>query len=352
MTVLYGLIVLGILIIIHELGHFIAARLTRVHVFEFAVGFGAKLYSFRIGETEFSIRAIPLGGFVSLAGLDETDKFTDPERSYMNKSLIQKVFIILAGPMANFLSAFLFLWIAVFFYGTEVPDPRPVVGDVLSHSPAQKAGFRSGDYILKVNDKNITTFAEIAEIIQRSEGPVKFEVQRMNEVLTISVVPEYESQTEAFLRNDQVTRKLVGLIARFDYEPVTLYEACVISAERTVSTSGTILKVVWGLLTGKISKKELAGPVLIISEAGTNVKKGFKSLLMFMFILSVNLALLNLLPIPILDGGHLAILLVEGLIGRPVPVGVKNFINYIGFAFLAILTILVLKNDIKRLLFG
>ncbi|MCS6893455.1 MAG: site-2 protease family protein [Deltaproteobacteria bacterium] len=351
MTFIVGLVILGILIVIHEFGHFLAAKLTGVKVFEFAVGFGPKLLSHRFGETIFSLRIIPLGGFVSLAGMDETNEEVESERSFANKSYLQKIFIISAGPLANFLTAILFVWLTIFIFGEQIPNPAPVIGDVVSFSPAQKAGFKRGDLILSVNEIDIKEFKDIAPLIQSSNGVIKFRVKRDNQILELYVEPIVESEAEAFLRDEKATRKLIGLVAQFDYKKVKFGDSWEIAFQQTVITSATILKAVYGLVTSKISKKELAGPLTIISEAGANVKRGLRSVLIFMFILSVNLALLNLLPIPLLDGGHIIVISVESLLHRSVPHFIKSAINFLGLAFLLFLTLFVLKNDIKRLFF-
>ncbi len=353
MTVIGGIIILGILIIIHEFGHFLAAKLVRIKVYEFAVGFGPKIVSKSIGDTVFSIRSIPLGGYVSLAGLDDQgDSNIDPSLSFNNKSYLQKIFVILMGPFANFLSAVFFVWASLYFYGLEVPSNLPIVGDVVSFSPAYKAGFKSGDHILAVNDKEVSTFSEIADIVMSSSGQAKFKIKRGEEILEIFVEPVLESEAEAFLRNQQPTRRLIGIMTSFDFEELSFVQSMQLAVLKTYTTTLIILRVLKGLIQGQVSKKELAGPLTIVSEAGTNIKKGGRAILLFMFLLSVNLALINLLPFPLLDGGHIVILTFEKIINRPVPDLAKTVLNYFGLAFLIILTVLVLKNDIKRLLFS
>lgn len=349
MTILSGLLVLGFIIVIHELGHYLAARLCGVHVFEFSVGFGRKIVSIKPGSTEFSLRLIPLGGFVSVAGLDGEDSTIEPEKSFAHKNFLQKVFIVFAGPLANFFTAIIFVWLAIYIYGIEVPSSAPVVGDVISFSPAQKAGIQAGDRILEVAGKRINSFSEIADIVQGSSGAVEFKVDRKGEILSFSIEPEAQSDAEKFILNQQKDRKVVGIVASFDYTRISASESFATAVTKTVMTSVHIIRVVGGLITGKISKSEIGGPLVLVSEAAASVKKGFRKLLLFMFILSVNLALLNLLPIPLLDGGHILMLSVESLIRRPVPHIIKNAINLLGLAFLILLTLFVLKNDIRKL---
>jgi regulator of sigma E protease len=350
MVVLLGLLVLSIVIIIHELGHFLAARAVGVRVYEFAVGFGKKLLSFQAGQTEFSLRLVPLGGFVALAGLDEGEEVA-PEENFKNKSYLARLFIILAGPLFNFISAGFFLFLSLWIYGLAIPSERPVVGQVMRGSPAEDAGFKKGDIVLFVDGVQINVFADIAKAVQEStKDEVEFKIKRGLEELTLVVKPRELKEAEKKVLGGGIN-KLIGIRVEENFQPVGLVESIKLAIFKTLEVSTLIVKLVKDLLSGEASKEDLAGPVYIVSEAGQSAKEGFKSVLSFLFIISVNLALINLFPIPLLDGGHIVVLSIESLLRRELPFFLKNALNILGFVILVGLMLLALKNDIVRLIY-
>ncbi|WP_028950109.1 RIP metalloprotease RseP [Sulfurihydrogenibium subterraneum] len=438
MTLLAFLIMLGVLITIHELGHFLFARMFGVKVESFSIGFGPPIFKWRGKETEYQVALIPLGGYVKMYGEDSmtepiqgnVDKsaFSDP-RSFHSKPNWQKMLIAFAGPLFNIILAII-LFIAVYIIGTKEPAylSEPVVvgyveknsiaekvgiqpfdkiikvngkevknwkeftieigmkagknveleifrngniqkvsvllpddmtkqsfgispvlpakvGKVLENSPAAKAGLKEGDVIVGVNGRPINTWFEFADFMAslKEKQSINLLVKRDNKIFSIMIEPQY---------NEELKKFTIGIAPKFEaktiqYSPI---EAVGKAFEKTKDLTVAIYNVIAGLITGEVSFKTLGGPISIAKFSGEALETGISTFLFAMAFISLQLGYLNLLPIPVLDGGLILILLIETIIRRPLPDKAKEYLAYFGFALLGTLMIYVIFNDILRVI--
>lgn len=359
---LAAIIILGVLVFVHELGHFLVAKLCKVGVIEFALGFGPKILSFTFGETAYSIRAIPLGGFVQMVGesntvdeeiLSERRKF--PESTwFVNKGILARSAIVFAGPLFNILFALFVSFFSFVQYGAFDFLDEPVVGTVVPDSPADKAGVKPKDRVISVNGTEVTSWGTMAQIIMDGKGtPVSLLVKRSEaeQPIHISVVPEKEKSEELVIRGENINdgKFRVGIVASNERKEVTLGQAAVGSVMHVWGISVMTVRGISGLVRGLISTDHISGPIFIVGEAAKTATKGFEKVLDFLVFMSISLALLNLLPIPVLDGGHLLMFLIEAIIRRPVPLKAQGIVTQIGFAFLMFLTFFAITNDLRKL---
>ncbi|OIP54554.1 MAG: RIP metalloprotease RseP, partial [Helicobacteraceae bacterium CG2_30_36_10] len=314
MSWLVSLLVLSALIFFHELGHYLAARAVGVYVEVFSIGFGKKLYSFRAWSTEWSISAIPLGGYVKMKGQDDSDptKKSYDKDSYNSKTPIQKIFILLAGPAANFVLAFV-LYFAIALGGPNILSP--VIGNVVKDSPAQIAGLQTNDTILSIDGVKISTWKEMAEIISSSEGSLNLEIQRDSFIEFKILTPKITQTSNIY--SETVEKKMIGIGSagvshKLELSPI---ETLSYASEQTVFASTLIFTGVKKLILGEVPAKELGGVISIVKLTSDATDAGWMSVLFFAALISVNLGVLNLLPIPALDGGHIMFNLYE-LISR------------------------------------
>ena len=348
------IVVLGIMIFFHELGHFLVAKYFGVKVLKFALGFGPKIVWKEVGETEYSIRYIPLGGFVKMLGEDEGDEENqdlapeDAERAFNNKPALQRIAIVAAGPFSNLLLAFFLYWALFFFAGIYIRSAE--IGEVKADSPASRAGLLKGDIIKTIQGKTIEDWFEIKEIIFDKAGvPIEVAVQRGDEIVTITVIPEEDKQ-EVF--KQEVKIAILGILAsdKDTKKEFGLWGAMEEAANETWKWVGRICKFVVKLITGAYSIKMVGGPITILDMTGQVAQIGLPSLISFMAMISINLAILNLFPIPVLDGGLIIFLFVEMLIGRPISSKKRELVQKIGLSLLIALMIIVIYNDILRVL--
>ncbi len=442
-------IVLGVLIFFHEMGHFLVARLFGVGVEKFSLGFGPRLVGRTVGMTDYRISAIPLGGYVKMVG-EEPDAELEPEQipySFTHKNVYQRIGIVAAGPFFNLLLAALIYAAFFMFVGTE--DIRPVVNHVIAESPADKAGVRVGDFIESIDETPVSSWGDINRLIEDSKGEaITVHFKREGEIRQVSITPQTKMATD-ILGDDMPyldagfsgvppLKAIVGdvaqgypakeaglkkgdLILEINGKPVdnwfTMKE--IISASKGenldirvlrdgeklsvtivpvlfseenalgekvdsyrigISTPGvdipesdrliiklgpfsaigesinqtyqisrlTVLSIV-KLIQGTVSTKTLGGPIMIAEMAGQQAKAGWTNLVFFIAVLSINLAILNFLPIPVLDGGHLLFFLIEAVIGRPVNIRMREIAQQAGLFILMMLMIFVFYNDIMRL---
>ena len=346
---LISLLVLSALIFFHELGHYAAARLMGVYVEVFSIGFGKKLFSFRWFDTEWRIATIPLGGYVKMKGQDDLDPSgTSPDSdSYNSKSPLQRIFILLAGPVANFVLAFV-LYILIGLGGPQVLSP--VVGEVVKESPAETAGLKKDDKIIAANGIKIDTWYDMSEIIKNTSGPVNMTVERGNFLYNVTVSPRITETTNMF--NETVKRRMVGISSagvthKLDLD---LFESIVYASDETYKASMMIFTSLQKLITGDVPAKELGGVVSIVKITADASESGWMAVLFFAALISVNLGVLNLLPIPALDGGHIMFNLYE-LITRHAPSEtVLVRLTIAGWGILLGLMSLGIYNDINRLM--
>ncbi len=349
MGILVALLVLSVLIFFHELGHFTAARFFGVQVDVFSIGFGKKLYSKMIGKTEWSISAIPLGGYVKMKGQDDTDptKVSDDEDSYSNKKPWQRIIILLAGPFANFLMAFL-LYLAISYLG--VPKLLAFVGEVGKDTPAYQAGLQKEDKIVQINGDNILYWENIGKHINESKGDISLVVERDQTLITLQLKPKVIDDQNIF--GEKITRRIIG-ISPLDKRTTVHYgfiDGFTYAWEETKKASLLIFKSVQKLITGVVSTDQLGGIITIVDVTAQASSAGILALLFFTALISVNLGVLNLLPIPALDGGHIMFNLYEMVRGKAPSDNAMYYITLVGWAMLISLMLLGLYNDVNRLL--
>jgi regulator of sigma E protease len=348
-TLIATIFVLGILIFFHELGHFLVAKKSGIRVERFSLGFPPKMIGKKIGDTEYCISWIPLGGYVKMAGEDPDEtKIQGKPYEFMSKPVGIRALVIAAGPVMNLILAVFIFWGIIFFKGMqEIHEESNQVGLVATGGPADEAGIKPGDEIISINGVEVTTFRDMAEIIyQQVEKPIEVKWTRDGK--------EYTAQITTFkdkVLNEEGEITEVGKIG-IGPSYTTIKVGCFKSFFEAVGTAIFILvesiKFIVGLVTGTASVKLLGGPLFIAQVAGETAKSGFVNLLSFMALLSVNLALINLLPIPVLDGGHLLFLSIEKIKGSPLSLKQRATMQQIGLAFLILLIIFVTYNDFLR----
>jgi regulator of sigma E protease len=346
------IVVLGILIFFHELGHFLVAKFFGVKVLKFSLGFGLKLVGWKIGETEYLISTIPLGGYVKLLGENGNDTEPIPpeeaHRAFDNQHVMKRMAIVVAGPLFNiFLALALFCGFAL-VSGSYILSPE--IGQVRSDSPASKAHLMKGDLITAVQGQPVKSWSEIKEHIQNSAGrPVEITIQRGKEHLTVTVVPEQGVEKNLF--GEEVKTALIGIVASGKYDNVKLgvwgaiTQGFLKTWEVTKLTCLTIVK----LFQGVVSIKTLGGPIMIGQLTGQAAQEGFSYLIPLLAIISINLGILNLLPVPILDGGLIFFFLIELIIGKPISLKKRDVAQKVGLFLLAVLIVVVTMNDLSRI---
>ncbi|MBT5935554.1 RIP metalloprotease RseP [Sulfurimonas sp.] len=349
MGMVVSLLVLSGLIFFHELGHYMAARLMGVYVEVFSIGFGKKLFSFRKWDTEWSISAIPLGGYVRMKGQDDSDptKKSYDDDSYNVKTPSQKIFILLAGPAFNFILAF-FLYFAIALGSPQILSP--VVGEVVKDSPAFIAGLESNDTITSINSMSITTWKEMAKIIEFTEGSLDLEIKRDGFLEHKILTPKLNEAQNMF--GEIIQKKMIGISSAGVMHPLelSLSETFSYATEQTIFASTMIFTGVKKLLFGEVPAKELGGVISIVKLTSDATDSGWMSVLFFAALISVNLGVLNLLPIPALDGGHIMFNIYELIFRREASEAVMIKFTIAGWVILFGLMGLGLFNDINRLI--
>ena len=347
------IIVLGVLIFFHEFGHFLIARLFGVGVEKFSLGFGPRLIGKKIGITDYRLSAIPLGGYVKMVG-EEPDAEIDPADlplSFTHKPVVQRMLIVAAGPVFNILLAVLIFFGIFWASGTFIM--KPSIGSVRAGSPAAAAGLMKGDLITVINGIQINSWDEMAEIINASEGnTLSLSVRRQESTLDFSIAPEKVPTQNIF--GEEIQRHVIGIEAsRESYsKEMNLFEAFTESLRQSYRVIELMVVIIAKLIKGDISTDTLGGPIMIAQMAGDSAKAGVGSLIFFIALISINLAIINLLPIPVLDGGHLLFFLIEAIKGSPVSIKVREVAQQVGLFILILLMILVFYNDIHRIFFS
>jgi regulator of sigma E protease len=349
-TALATLLVLGVLIFVHELGHFLVAKWAGIRVERFSLGFPPKMIGFTKGETEYCISWVPLGGYVKMAGENpEESEITGDPREFMSKSIGWRAAVILAGPMMNFITAILLFSLVFFFYGKPVADEtRVIVGGVLEGSPAEKIGLQANDHIVSIDGQKVASFKEMADIVSiKLAQPVTVLWKRGDDVFSAPVVTKVDTLKDASGADSLVGR--IGIGMGYITEPLGPIASIGAGFNQTIDICGAMFKFLGGLVSGQLSIKMVSGPVGIAKMAGEVAREGFNMLMSFMAVLSVNLAILNVLPVPILDGGHLVFLLIEKLRGRPLSIKQRAIAQQVGMVLLLMLIVTVTYHDVLRL---
>jgi regulator of sigma E protease len=350
-AVVSALIGLGILIVIHELGHFLVAKKSGVGVITFSIGFGPKLFKKKIGETEYAVSAFPLGGYVKMVGEDPQDEVSavDIHKSFAHQPLAKRAAIVAAGPISNLLLAVvIFLWTFV-TYG--VPVSTTQIGGITQNSPAAAAGLQKGDRIVGVGDQPIEKWEDLSRRIRESQGkPLHLRVMRDNREIEITVSPARSETRNVFGEKQEVW--FIGIASEPAIERGNPLLAVGQAFYKTGEYSVVTLLALFKMVTGDLSPKNLGGPLLIAQMAGQQAREGLASFFFFVAMLSINLGVLNLLPIPVLDGGHLFFFLLEWLLGRPVEVKQRERAQQVGIFILIGVMIYAFYNDIARFFEG
>jgi regulator of sigma E protease len=427
-TILAFVFVIGVLVFVHELGHYLAARRIGVRVLKFSLGFGPRIVGFTRGDTEYCVSVIPLGGYVKMAGENADDPRSGQPDEFLSKTKWQRFQVLIAGPLMNIVLAVVVLAV-VLMQGADVPaylEQPPVIGSIEPNSPAAKAGFAPGDRILTVDGRTVDTWEafDVAIGTTRPDREIVITVLRNGSNESLPVTPSARGQFEighigvypkvhplvrsvtpgdpadkaglktgdvvvavngelvsfarqlseaigknagtpirlSILRGGQpldisVTPRKDGTVGRIGigigtemrrFEP-TPFQAIKLSVQRSWEMSGLILRTLYGLFSGATSPKQLMGPVGIAQLSGESAEEGWVSLLGLLASISLNLGLLNLLPIPVLDGGHIFIMALEGVARRDFSVRVKERMLFAGFVLLMLLMVTVIYNDLTRI---
>jgi regulator of sigma E protease len=420
-------VVLGVLVFVHELGHFLMARRLGVRVLTFSLGFGPRLFGFVRNGTDYCVRAIPLGGYVKMVGENPEEPRTGSAEEFLSRSKWQRFQVLLMGPLMNILLAVVLMWV-VLLQGADVPafqDRPPVVGSVAAGSPAEQVGIKPGDRIMRVGSRRTDTWEQFFMLIgSRTGRDVPIVLLREGREISVRVTPKASGAYEAgdigvlpdvhphiaaiiagqpcekagCRAGDVVTAvdgrrisfaaELREVIEKHPGQPITIsvtrdgksqqivvtpvqtgrigrlgiqigdeiktiqpgpIQAFVLSVKRNYQFGGLIFQTVIGLLTRETSPRQLMGPVAIAELSGQAATAGWVTLLSFMALISLNLGILNLLPIPVLDGGHIFIMAVEGIARRDFSVKVKEKMLLLGFALLMALMVTVMYNDLTRI---
>lgn len=377
-TIVAAIFVFGLLVLVHELGHFIVAKLTGMRVDEFAIGFGPKLWSRKYGETLYAIRAVPLGGFNRIAGMDyeiiermgnEAEENAEDdgkpggwkryvpsvsrdnvvmvpdeegagERAYFRRPVWARMLMVLAGSFMNFILP-MFIFFGIFYFsGVATPSPEPVIGAVMAEKPAAMAGLMKGDRILTIDGREVTKWDDISRQIQGAEGkPFKLTYQRDGEVRSATLIPEEEPDSK---------RVIIGITSSADIYQPGILEAAGLAFQKVVFVLMAMVGALIQLVQGSVGADALSGPVGIVQMTGEVANQGILPLLNFAAFLSLNLGLINLLPVPALDGGHFVMLVLEGLRGKPLGPKAMYYIQAAGVTLLVSLMIFTTFNDLMK----
>ena len=354
-TVLSFAVALGVLVFVHELGHFAVAKRIGVRVLRFSIGFGPVIFSRRRGETEYALSAVPMGGYVKMLGEDEDGEAVAPEeqeRVFSTQPVSSRAAIVFAGPGMNLVFAFVVYALLFIAVGVDMPSNAPVVGGVTPGLPAAEMGLQGGDRITAVNGRPITTWEELSKSVLGSKGErLHLQVERDGGNLTLDVTPALQESRSLFGESlGSVYR--IGIEASHEWTSVGPLKAVGMAAEQTWTATTMVVKGLVLMFRGRVPLRELGGPIAIARAAGQQARAGFRYFLSMLAFLSINLAVLNLLPIPALDGGHLAFFTVEAVMRRPLRPQHRELAQRVGLLVLITLMVFVFYNDIHRLVQG
>lgn len=346
-SILLTALMFFVLVAVHEWGHFYFAKRAGVLVHEFAIGFGPKVFSFLKGETRYTLRLLPFGGFVKMAGESGADEQDVPlNRQFATKTVAQRALSIFAGPMMNFILAFILFFSFAYLIGVPAGKATHTeIGSVIKDSPAEQAGLNKGDIIVAVNgDKIGTDVDKLISYIQKSTNQsLQWEIKRDNTIQTISVTPK---------DTDGKGAVGVSILLPQPTKAPSIIKATQMAANSFVEGTKQIFIGFKMLVTLQFKLDDLGGPIRITEYTSQAIQSGFSTYVFWTAILSLYLGLFNLLPIPALDGSRLVFLLLEALRGKPIEQGKENIVHFIGFALMMVLMITVTFNDIVRLIKG
>ncbi len=354
LTIISFIVVISALVFFHELGHFMVAKACGVYVRDFSIGMGPVIYQYQGKETTYSLRALPIGGAVQMLGEDGVDKeldetvqhgaaavtidqpSSDDPRSFINKPAWQRLLIIFAGPAMNFLLAIALFFIIFLVQG--FPTNQNVIGEVIVDLPAQQAGLEAADEIVDIDGQPIADWMGIVEAIKRSEGAeVSVQVLRDGRQIELKLQP---------IREEGGDRYVIGVRQKLTTAPLKSFNMAVL---KTWDSSKMVVSFIPKLISGEVSRDNIAGPIGIAKISGEAAREGPIVFLALMAIISINLGIMNLLPIPALDGGRILLILLEMIFRRKLPAFIEEKIHLIGFALLMLLMLFAVYNDVVKL---
>jgi len=352
LTFLSAIVLFGLIIFVHEFGHFLSAKLVGVRVLKFSIGFGPKLIGKKYGDTEYLISSIPFGGYVKMLGESSEDELQEKDKAFAftNQPVWKRFIIVFLGPLFNFLFAFI-IFVFIFLYG--LPVLLPQIGDVLPNTPAQRAGLMKGDTIVSIDGSQITQWDEMTQIIHTSPGrPLNLKIRRNNDLVSLTVTPEKKKVKDLFGQDMEVGLigiKPSGSTFTRKSNPV---ESVINSAKRTWELTVLTIVSVIKLIQRVIPMNTIGGPIMILQMAGEQASLGILNFFVFMAIININLGVLNLLPIPILDGGHILFLGIEAIRKKPLEEKIVSIAQRVGIAIILLIMVFALYNDILRIFTG
>ncbi len=352
-SIISFIIVLGLLIFVHELGHFLFAKLFRVRVLKFSLGFGPRVFGKRYGDTEYLISAFPLGGYVKMTGENREDQVNAAEEpfSFAHKPVWKRFLIVLAGPAFNLFFAVIVFFAIFAVAGLPVPKAGTEIGAITSNSPAAAAGLQARDIIVAINNEATNDWEDVSRLVRDSGGrQLTLTIRRGSEELTVSSTPEKQEVKNIF--GETVDERYMLGISRSSevvYEKASLGQAMVAGFEQTWTFIHLTVMGIVKIIQRVVPASELGGPILIAQMAGQQMEAGWINLAYFIGLLSVNLGILNLFPIPILDGGHLVLYSLEAIRRKPLDPQTLEKLQQVGLLLLGSLMIFVFYNDIVRI---
>ncbi len=353
-TAVQAIIVLGFLIFFHELGHFLAARSLKIGVSTFSLGFGPKLWKKTWGKTEYCLSLIPLGGYVALVGDSEDAQLPEgftAEESFSLRPAWHRLLVVAAGPFANFLLAWFICWGLAFAYGQTTLLPE--IGTVMEDSAAQSAGMKEGDMVLSINGKPVPEWTDLSDSVEASKGaPLTFVVLRNGDNVSLEITPKAAMRKTIF--GDEKASWLVGVrpTGKVRTEELGFMSAASVGAVRTWEMVSLTWQGLVKLVQRAVPADQVGGPIMIAQLVGQQAEAGFSALLALVALISINLAVLNLLPVPVLDGGHIVFCLIEMVTRRPLNERFRAITMQIGFFLLISLMLLATFNDVWRIIRG
>lgn len=352
-------VILTIVVFIHEFGHYYVAKKCGVKIEIFSIGFGKELFGYTDKSgTRWKFSLVPLGGYVKMLG--DTDAASSPSKKSQNtlslkdqshaflfKSVYQRFAIVIAGPAANYISAILIM--TCMFYLSGKAESTPVASNVAANSAAEHAGLIAGDLIKSVDGIEIKSFEEVRQQIVLNTGtPLEFVIVRDNKEIILQITPEIKESKDPF--GNEIKVPLIGISSeKMEIKELGPIEAFTTSIYECYNISASTLKAIGQMLTGARGTEDLGGPIRIAKYSGQSAELGIYGILWFICLISVNLGLFNLLPIPMLDGGHLAMYIAEMIRGKAVPMEFQEYAFKVGFFILMSLMIFATANDIMRL---
>lgn len=346
-TIILFLVIFGIVVISHEFGHFLIGKRNGIRVVEFAVGMGPTLFSFQKGETKYSLKLLPIGGaciFDGEDGVAQEDGVID-ERSFIRANVWARIATVFAGPFFNFVLAFAFSLLMVAFNGSD----RPVIQQVMENSAAQKAGILAGDEIRRINGERVRIYREVSLISALNQGePMEIEIERDGEIRNVTLTPLYSAGDARYYIGLRGSGELIKC------NPAQVFQYGVYEVRYWIKATYKSLIM---LLQGKAKKEDISGPIGIAQFVGDNYEQAKSygastvifTMMNIVILLSVNLGIFNLLPIPALDGGRLVFMFLEVIRGKPIPPEKEGMVHFAGLVALMILMVFVMYNDIMRI---